>query len=105
MDVKSDNKDEDRCERFAHKVLLMIDNAFKDACFNYDFDKGHCAKHYPLTPAICCDDMSEADILRWTQQKIIKKFINMHFGDKIIVSEKKSLSENEEAIKHAKHMF
>ena len=31
IDINSNNKDEDFCEKFAYKVLLMIDNAFKDA--------------------------------------------------------------------------
>ena len=38
--------------------------------------------------------MSEAARLRWTQQKTIKKHINLHFRHKIIVTEKKLTSEN-----------
>ena len=49
--------------------------------------------------------MSEAASLRLSQQKIIKKFLNLHFGHKIIVSDKKLASENEGAMQHEKHVF
>ena len=49
--------------------------------------------------------MSEAASIRLAQQKIIKKFLKLHFEHKIVVSEKELVSENEGAMQHEKHLF
>ena len=49
--------------------------------------------------------MFEAASLRLSQKKIIKKFLNLHFEHKIVVSDKQLASENEGAIQYEKHVF
>ena len=55
--------------------------------------------------ATCWSATSEAASLRLSQQKIIKKFLNLHFEHKIVVSDKQLASENEGATQHEKHVF
>ena len=49
--------------------------------------------------------MPEADSLRLSQQKIIKNFLNLHFGHKIAVSDKELASGNEGAMEYEEHVF
>ena len=89
IEMHSDNKDEDlRKDNFAHKLLFMIDNAFKEDFFNCTIDKGHCTAISLHVPATHWNEMSEAASIRLTQQKMIQKFLNLRFGHKIVVSEK-----------------
>ena len=63
----------------------MINNTFKEEFFSSNIDNRHCTKRSPLAPVTCWNAMSEANSLRLTQQKTIKKFLNLRFGHKIAV--------------------
>ena len=49
--------------------------------------------------------MSEAASLRITQQRIVRKFLNYHLGDKVIMIEKSEKLNKEKHVKHVKHEF
>ena len=88
IDSNTEDREEDNNEKFIHRLLHNVDNKFQHAFFNYVVKKVYYTKQSPVTSAKCWNDVSEAASLRWTQQKIIKKCLNLHFGHEITVTEK-----------------
>ena len=54
----------------------------------YYVERGYCTKSTPTMSAGNDNAMPEAACLRMSQQRIVKKFLTLHLGRRIVESEK-----------------
>eukprot|EP00559_Dactyliosolen_fragilissimus_P000407 CAMPEP_0184874220 /NCGR_PEP_ID=MMETSP0580-20130426/42270_1 /TAXON_ID=1118495 /ORGANISM="Dactyliosolen fragilissimus" /LENGTH=131 /DNA_ID=CAMNT_0027377201 /DNA_START=581 /DNA_END=972 /DNA_ORIENTATION=- len=68
-------------------VIKCFKKNFSDEFFNVTKAKGYCSGVAPTITATFWIAMSDAAGLRVTQQRIIKRYLCYHLGDRVAVSE------------------
>ena len=87
------------------KVSFSIDKCYNDEFFNFTVERGHCTKSAPTMSAVCWNAMSEAASLRTSHQRIVKRFLTLHFGRRMVQSEKRLAANAIGCINCMKHDF
>ena len=105
MENTGTNDDTNSSDEFISKLLATTHNNCNENFFTYIKKQGCCAKKTPNTPVHFWDAMSEAASLRVTLQRIVRKFLNYHLGDKVIMIDKSEKVKKDKHVKHAKHEF
>ena len=72
---------------------------------NFTTDRSYYTKCAPIVKVDYWNAMSEADSLRLTQQRFIRKFLTIYFGSRIVESEKKLDASTKCCANYIRHDF